>query len=601
MIHESIGARRWRGFTAAIALAAGAWLVTLPGCQGRRAEQAGGGGVGGAAGGGVVQRDATAAQTVYVPADGRVVIAEFALGLTGTSNVEVLADGRRVRGVDRRWIAIEAPAQRAPAGEIHWINAATWRVAPTNARNPSGEIGVWALAFEVPAGARELTIGGRRAIIAREVVPLPEVHVEALEVRDADLARAMLAPLERDPTQRWRLELTYARSGLGQPPPLPPLADPLLAGWAQQESQRVWAALRNLHEADAALARQVIDAMTLCVRVPEDLGGGIVSAWPLDPRADERLFAALLRPDVTSRTRAAEAWLEQVPIATAVATDVGGLRSGTSGAPIATVRVANLTGAPRLVSTSIDDAGAGDPPVPDPVTVGARSMDAIYIEGVARPISLRAESAIPTAKLRSGDWGTAIMMPFTVKARPPGVTIGPLLPDLTHATWLDPENNWFVDVIKSQSEISTFGQLFLKREDGRQQWMLHLECAMPPSTSTAGDALRVWLGPIRQPVAVIQLPRVGQAKVEVGGRDASDAATAAHVVTLDDRWIAQLPMPPSAIERDGTLRIGVERLDARGVRTAWPCRMFPWQVEPGRFSISTSDWLALPPSPLDEP
>jgi hypothetical protein len=505
----------------------------------------------------VAQRDATAAQTVYVPADGRVVIAEFALGLQSDARdwPEVLADGRRVRGIDRRWIAIEVPARRAPAGEIHWINAATWRVAPANARNAPGEIGVWVLAFEVPAGARELTIGGRRAIISRELVPLPEVHVEALEVRDADLARAMLAPLERDPVQRWRLELTYARTDLGQPPPLPPLpplADPLLAGWAQQESQRVWAALRNLREADAALARQVIDAMTLCVRVPEDLGGGIVSAWPLDPRADERLFAALLRPDVASRRRAAEAWLEQVPSATAVATDVGGLRSGTSGAPIATVRVANLTGAPRLISTSIDDAGAADPPVPDPVTVGARSMSAIYIEGVARPISLRTDTTIPIAKLYSSDWTSAIMMPLTVNARPPGVTIGPLLPDLTHATWLDPESNRFIDVIKSQSEISTFGQLLLKRESGREQWMLHLECAMPPSTSTAGDALRVWLGPIRQPVAVIQVPRAGQAKVEVGGRDASDAAAVARVVSLDDRWVAQLPLPPSAIERDGT-------------------------------------------------
>ena len=49
-------------------------------------------------------------------------------------------------------------------------------------------------------------------------------------------------------------------------------------------------------------------------------------------------------------------------------------------------------------------------------------------------------------------------------------------------------------------------------------------------------------------------------------------------------------LPPHAIEPSGVLRLGVERLDERGVRSAWPRALLPWESEPGRAAIDTRGW-----------
>ncbi|MBX3357818.1 MAG: hypothetical protein KF745_05255 [Phycisphaeraceae bacterium] len=57
-----------------------------------------------------------------------------------------------------------------------------------------------------------------------------------------------------------------------------------------------------------------------------------------------------------------------------------------------------------------------------------------------------------------------------------------------------------------------------------------------------------------------------------------------------DRWSCWIPVPPGCIERGTFVHLGITRTDARGVRTAWPRAMMPWQREPGRAVVDMSAW-----------
>ena len=100
-------------------------------------------------------------------------------------------------------------------------------------------------------------------------------------------------------------------------------------------------------------------------------------------------------------------------------------------------------------------------------------------------------------------------------------------------------------------------------------------------------------------------PRPGATgnSVVAGHRDgsfASDRAqTSAALVShgvRDDRWHASVAIPASAIEPDGTLLIGVTRERGEGAqrrRWAWPVALLPWEEEPGRVSVTLTDWYRL--------
>ena len=56
------------------------------------------------------------------------------------------------------------------------------------------------------------------------------------------------------------------------------------------------------------------------------------------------------------------------------------------------------------------------------------------------------------------------------------------------------------------------------------------------------------------------------------------------------KWVANVPIPARCVEKDGTLRIAIERTDSRGRRTSWPRPMLPWDSEPGRVALDTKAW-----------
>ena len=73
-------------------------------------------------------------------------------------------------------------------------------------------------------------------------------------------------------------------------------------------------------------------------------------------------------------------------------------------------------------------------------------------------------------------------------------------------------------------------------------------------------------------------------------RGVSSATIPAVTRREDDRWTAFVDMPDDLLEPDGTLLLGAERIDPRGVRTTWPRPAFPWDDAPPRLRIDLSSW-----------
>jgi hypothetical protein len=99
---------------------------------------------------------------------------------------------------------------------------------------------------------------------------------------------------------------------------------------------------------------------------------------------------------------------------------------------------------------------------------------------------------------------------------------------------------------------------------------------------------------VGRPRLVLRVGESGYAHVEsklgAAGEDTGSDPVRVSVVSRPGKWVCQIPLPAICFESDGTLRIGLERIDPRGTRSAFPRPMLPWQSEPGRVAIDTSTW-----------
>ncbi len=190
-------------------------------------------------------------------------------------------------------------------------------------------------------------------------------------------------------------------------------------------------------------------------------------------------------------------------------------------------------------------------------------------------------------------------MTDVIPALPPGATIGPLAADWTMATWLAADPGPLALPGPQWVTIGRIGRLGTPGEDreGASGWSLYLECLMGEGSDgrflkpdEAGEFVRVWLGPFGRPTAVFRATTAGVLIDETQGPGAEPVG---EVRRLDDRWVCRVAIPERSVDADGTIRVGVERTDARGQHSAWPRPMLPWQPEPGRAAISTSAWGSL--------
>ena len=374
-------------------------------------------------------------------------------------------------------------------------------------------------------------------------------------------------------------------------------ADPesgrVLEHLARQTEARWQVALGLLWDADPEIARQVIDRLAGVAEVRRDV---FAPMWNVDARANAELRRDLLSPFANAPARAtrARAWIEGFPRAIAWVVDDGGRQDAGDGVLLPTLGVISL---PRdRVAVALEVEGTSRRPGLSPlpprvlryVQAGVMPLESVIGGPVLRVSSI---------SVRIGRWTSTIEAVATLAAaRPPGLRIGPLLHDWTMNALSRGAN---AEHARPPPERATVAMLSratpIADRDIRSGWVLYAECHLPEGVVPELDTLRVWLGPYDAPTSALRITPDGSVIDELAGRTGLPERRFAETRVLDDRWVAELEIPREAVSADGILRLGVERLDDAGRRTAWPRRMLPWQIEPGRLAIDLTTWSGMSP------
>jgi len=492
------------------------------------------------------------------------------LFLVGVNPRERLGGVRAWLGPGLEWTSAEVAAEEAVADASRRALIA-WIDPPLSPRDGTVWIG------DTRVTVRWLDAG------ARGVEPV----ARTLGVPVTGELRELLGREASSPLTRWRARLIL--DGLDAGPTTGGFDDPLLESLARQVESRWRVALAGLERADAALARDVRVRLGAVATVAD---GVAVPAWSPGDASADALLETLLTPGADGRRLAqlARAWLREQPAGAAWVTDDAGVLAGPEGTaarvPWATVAYTNLSPREQLVwwatQGSVPVMERGIEPTPVQALRTLRFAAPVNPDPGAAPGSVGAS----VVRIGVGEWSVdaaAIAGPLAV--RPPGLVMGPFAPDLTLAHWL-------AGATPNADEAWTTAAM-LSRVDGERAWEVFAE--MRTDGEAAGeDAIFVYAGPPGKDGFAVRVARDGRGTL-VGLNPAvreelGDAASGVTVARLPDRWTARVRLPARVVEGDGLLRIGLARIDPRGVRACWPRAAPPWQPEPGRVVIDTKTW-----------
>ncbi len=518
-----------------------------------------------------------------------------------------LAGGREIEA-SLVWIGIETDA----AAWSGWLPQVTqWVVTPVSDGAIPASVGAWHVVAHPPADAagQSLRLGEqtvpvnwlaapedlRPGTVSEEQTWAPWRTPEDAVEPDASL----LAPEWRNPMLQWRARLVTGSLGLsrwsGSPNRVPRSVwqvkgDPaVLDGLAELIESRWRVGLARLWYADpdacdrllARLARTVECAPGPGTKFSQPINA---PAWPTSQPVLDSLLTDLLDPVFTGDSLAARsnAWLDALPQAAAwVADDAAGLL-GTNSEPAVQLRAACLDDKPILLWVSgRDGLRVGEP----------QTLEPGHISEVSAPVGQG--SPMTGARgfiVRCGNHKVTLAAREVRAVRPPGASCGPLLHDWTLESWAasqpragaTPDAEWAAGVLvyRDDSGASTSG------------WSAFVECASPEhdkQTEPRLDEVGVWFGQRGTPAAVLHISRDGTLRNERKPKD----TTPLEVADQGSRWSVSVPIPREALEPGGILRLGLTRRDPRGVRTAWPRRLMPWDNEPARAAINLKTWSGL--------
>ncbi|MBL9001079.1 MAG: hypothetical protein JNK25_08080 [Phycisphaerae bacterium] len=385
---------------------------------------------------------------------------------------------------------------------------------------------------------------------------------------------AQLRAAARSPLTRWRVRLLLDGMRSGVPPMR--FDDPVIESWATYNEERWRVAFARLALADPA----VCDRLRKRLSAVMDFGGGLYApAWPTDQRGLDRFLSDVLSPrgprgGVAAR---AEQFMSEQPQAVIWIVDDGGVLTGEGRRrPIPLIGVANLSGRDALAFGYLGD----EPPHPDLLPVPSFAARVLTVTGVGdvpkatvRLSRLAAEVPISTAPL---------------EVVPPGLRIGPLLPDLSMERWL------YAQPAAAPVNLTTHALLHRPAAgpDGEDRpWELFVECRVPPGM-TGEDRLCICIGPPGLPGGVVCVDAMGLVSTRLFGPEDAGPPRRLSVARSEDRWSFRFALPPGSIEPGGLIRLGLVRKTAHG-RHAWPRTLLPWQDFPSRALIDISGWSGL--------
>jgi hypothetical protein len=468
--------------------------------------------------------------------------------------------------------------------------AAWWLAWPGRwsiAREHAPGVGVWLLVIDAPPhDARRITVGERTLVLntlttlrTRPDVWNPPFTIDATaEPLASALRLESLSPLTRW-RSRWLTRGLLTTRTVDDAPDR--FGDPLLETLADLTEARVAAAIARLDSIDPQLARRLARALVLVV----SMGDGHAPAYPIADRDIDLLMHELLdTPAGEARAAAAaRAWLRAQPEGFAWVVDDAGIVDGLSASILSTLGVANLADAPRPVWLTSPSR-----PSPDMTLCPAFSASLVTAAAWSTDQPSTGSTAVT---ISMGSWrAQAVLRGAPVPVAPPGFVAAPFVHDWTlpalrdaDERTLSPESHWATAALVHR--LPADHDVLTPTTGDGHDWALYLECRRPHDAPDGSDRVTIHLGPTAAPLAIIGVGSDGS--IEATGPHAD---THARVITLTDRWIATVRLPRGAIDADGVLRLGLTRVDSRGVRSAWPRPMLPWSSRPGRLALDTRAW-----------
>ncbi|MHC4948868.1 MAG: hypothetical protein ACYTG1_11490 [Planctomycetota bacterium] len=516
---------------------------------------------------------------ILLPLDAR----RHGSGWPATLDLE-LGDGRVVTGTVA-WIAPRPrPAHRhwtAPAADL-----GVRVIAPTDDSIIAGAGSVVLVARLPSDAAGELRLGRHRIRPTWHDVPA-SIAPPARPAAPGTLTRARIRPdrpAPASPFESWRWTLLADRLGVETPPP--PRDDELTALVAEHYADTWRIGLGRLADAAPAVATRCRDLLTATAR---DRGVPF-ACWETGPGRLSALLELLLdfRRSDRALANAAAAWADAaVPLLVWVVGDDGDR-----------VKLALVN--PGHDPLEVRVAWAGQPPLV--VDLPGAVLSRIELE---RPLRRADDPEAPGLLVQAADraWPVAAG-PGIVKARPPGVVLGPLAAPLTLAAVRQGQ------VRAVPEDRATWAQI--RRHRGR--WEVFFECRRPgrdadatpvpeDAATPAGDLVEAVRG--REAVALVigdpsarsvslVVPETGP-PVTFGGAD--DGTLEVHRRSEAGRWLCRVVLPSAWLAPDGRpTRFGVLRGHG-GDETVelGPGATVPWRPDPGRLAVDLSDWEALRP------
>lgn len=527
--------------------------------------------------------DAVLGRTIIVPVD------RSAPGRK--PGVVTLADGTPVAASLVRIAAAVQPEDRA----LGWSSpAGAWRATPADLIFT----GLEAIVINLPAHATGPLVVEGTARPTQWLTPAADTDPKAwAPVRPPDAGEDFAASRwvggeSRSPLTRWRWRLIA--DGLRPGATTEPFDDPVVEALAVQNEERWRLALAALRSASPEIEARLKRRLSGIV----NFGNGVFApCWAGDAASLDLLLAALLDPGASRARRAdaAEGWLRESPPAVAWVFDEGGTLAEPGRAALPTVGLASL-----LDRDSLAWAGHLGAASPDLRPLPAMSAVTLLVPPEREP------PRTDLVEAHVGDWSARLPALLRVTpVVPPGLAVSAFSLDWSMDAWTVgaprvTRGDWATAALLHRPARPPGS---VPTSERSRLWELMVECHVPAGHSIDDEQVRVYVGPLGRAAAALlvrpggTVTRLPLAWQPPGTAELAGGPTSAVVTRRPDAWTFRIPLPPGAVEKDGVLRLGLVRTDARGQRSAWPRAMLPWQDEPGRAALDTSAWTSVTQAP----
>ncbi|MBS0195822.1 MAG: hypothetical protein JSR77_03605 [Planctomycetes bacterium] len=391
-------------------------------------------------------------------------------------------------------------------------------------------------------------------------------------------ALARLRDAARNPLDRWRVRLLL--DGMAADVPPTRFDDPTIESFALYIEQRWRVALARVYREDPAACLRFKQRLSALVEFSKT---SILPAWPTDRPGLERLVNDLLGAKPGAVTLRVEQFLAEQPQGVVwVADDCAVLAADSQ--PLPTIGIANLSGKDALARAALGE----ELPSTELTPIPAYAARLLTVAG-GMP---QTPDATPKVSVALGKWTAATPVAAKpIPVEPPGLIVGPLLPDLSMQRWLAAQ------VGAPAADRSLNALVFRPAADaeGRRRWSILIECHTPPGEApSAADRVSIYFGPPGAPNGYLAIDATGRVSRDPRESVIEGPPIIIHVQRAEDRWTCIIPLPDNAIERKGLLRLGLTRRDCSGARASWPRPLLPWQEFPSRALLNLDAWTGFP-------